>query len=158
MIAAANDRLFAALCAAVGLPEAAGDERFRTNPDRVRHRAELAELLSERLRSDDVSSWLRRLAEAGVPAAPVHDIAQVAGDEQTAALGLLQPLPRADLPDLVEVAFPIAVDGERVLHRRPPPLHGEHSAEVLAEAGYSEAEVDALVAAGVVRVGHPPAR
>ena len=158
MIAAANDRLFAALCRALGVPELADDARFRTNPERVRHRSELVAILAERLARDDVSAWLETLADAGVPAAPVHDIAQVAEHEQTAALGLLQPLPHPEVPELVEVAFPVNLDGERVTHRRPPPGLGEHSAEVLSEAGYSEEEVDELAAAGVVRIGHGPAR
>ena len=74
----------------------------------------------------------------------------VAEHEQTRALGLLQPLPHPDAPDLVEVAPPLSVDGERVLHRSPPPRLGEHSAEVLAEAGYAEAEIERLYEAGVI--------
>jgi crotonobetainyl-CoA:carnitine CoA-transferase CaiB-like acyl-CoA transferase len=147
MVAAPNDRLFGALARLLGLPD---DPRFATNPDRVAHRDELVALLSERFAGEDVETWLERLAEAGVPAAPVHDIAQVAGHEQTKALGLLQPLPHPDAPDLVEVAPPLSVDGERVLHRSPPPRLGEHTAEVLAEAGYSAEQIERLVQAGVV--------
>jgi crotonobetainyl-CoA:carnitine CoA-transferase CaiB-like acyl-CoA transferase len=80
----------------------------------------------------------------------VQDVGQVATAEQTRALGLLQPLPRSDAPDLVEVAPPLSVDGERLLYRSPPPRLGEHTAEVLAEAGYSAEEVERLFAAGVV--------
>ena len=74
----------------------------------------------------------------------------MAEHEQTRALGLLQPLPHPDAPDLVEVAPPLSVDGERLLHRSPPPRLGEHSAEVLAEAGYSPAEIERLFESGVV--------
>ena len=147
MVATPNDRLFAALLRALELPE---DPRFATNPERVAHRDEVVALLAGRFAEEDVGTWLERLAEAGVPAAPVNDVGQVARAEQTHALGLLQPLPHPDAPDLVEVAPPLSVDGERLRHRSPPPRLGEHSAEVLAEAGYSSAEIERLFAAGVV--------
>jgi crotonobetainyl-CoA:carnitine CoA-transferase CaiB-like acyl-CoA transferase len=147
MVATPNDRLFAALLGALDLP---ADERFTTNPDRVAQRTELVALLGERFAEEDVETWLERLAAAGVPAAPVNDVGRVAEHEQTRALGLLQPLPHPDAPDLVEVAPPLSVDGERLLHRSPPPRLGEHSAEVLAEAGYSPAEIERLFESGVV--------
>jgi crotonobetainyl-CoA:carnitine CoA-transferase CaiB-like acyl-CoA transferase len=147
MIATPNDRLFAALLRALELPD---DPRLATNPDRVAHRDEVVALLSDRLAQEDVDTWLERLAEAGVPAASVNDVGQVAEHEQTRALGLLQPLPHPDAPDLVEVAPPLSADGERLRHRSPPPRLGEHTAEALAEAGYSSAEIERLLAAGVV--------
>jgi crotonobetainyl-CoA:carnitine CoA-transferase CaiB-like acyl-CoA transferase len=143
MIAVANDRLFGALCDALGLPALAAEERFATNPARVRHRDELVRLLEERLREEPTAHWLERLTASGVPAAPVQDVAQVAAHEQTRALGILQ-----DLGAYATVALPVSVEGERVLHRSPAPALGEHTAEVLAEVGYSGAEIAALVAAG----------
>jgi crotonobetainyl-CoA:carnitine CoA-transferase CaiB-like acyl-CoA transferase len=147
MVATPNDRLFAALLRALDLPP---DRRFATNPDRVANRDELLALLAERFAEEDVAIWIERLDEAAVPVARVHDMRGVAEHEQTDALGLLQPLPHGDAPELVGVAPPLSVDGERPLHRSPPPRLGEHSAEVLAEAGYSPAEVERLLAAGVV--------
>ncbi len=147
MVATPNDRLFAALMRALELPV---DPRFATNPERVAHREEVVALLAGRFAEEEVETWLERLAEAGVPAAPIQDVGQVAGAEQTRALGLLQPLPHPDAPDLVAVAPPLSVDGERLQHRSPPPRLGEHSAEVLAEAGYSPAEIERLFEAGVV--------
>jgi crotonobetainyl-CoA:carnitine CoA-transferase CaiB-like acyl-CoA transferase len=153
MVAAANDRLFEALCGALDLPELPRDERFATNPARVEHREELVTLLAARLAAEPRAAWVDRLAEAGVPAAPVQDVGEVARHEQTKALGLLQ-----DLGSYTTVAPPLSVEGERVLHRTAAPGLGEHSAEILSEAGYAEAEVAALSEAGVVRLGKSPAR
>ena len=153
LVAAANDRLFAALCDALELPEVAADPRFATNPLRVEHREALLPPLRSRFRERGAAEWLERLERAGVPAAPVREIPEVAEHEQTRALGILQRLDGAD-----SVGVPFALDGERPPYRSPPPLLGEHSAEVLAEAGYSPEEVAALVADGVVADGKPPAR
>jgi crotonobetainyl-CoA:carnitine CoA-transferase CaiB-like acyl-CoA transferase len=151
MIAAGNDRIFAALCMALELPELVGDPRFRTNPDRVRDREALAEILTERLRAEETSVWRERLSAASVPVAPVADVRDVAESPQTEALGILQPLAHPHISDLRLPAQPLSFDGERALHAAPPPLVGQHSAEVLHEAGYSDDEIDALAADGVIR-------
>jgi formyl-CoA transferase/CoA:oxalate CoA-transferase len=150
MLAAANDRLFASLCEALGVPELAGDDRFRTNPDRCAHREELAELIQERFRSRPAGEWLDVLFAAGVPAAPVQDLAGVAAHEQTAALELLQPLEHPTIPDLRLVRLPIEVDDERALHRAAAPALGQHTTGILRELGYSDAEIERLREAGAV--------
>jgi crotonobetainyl-CoA:carnitine CoA-transferase CaiB-like acyl-CoA transferase len=139
------------------LPELVGDPRFTTNPDRVRNREELAQVVAARLRERDSADWLARLTAAGVPAAPVADVADVVGAEQTEALGMLQPLAHPTIPELRLPAIPLWLDEERVPHRSPPPLVGEHTAEILAELGYSESELAELEADGVIRMRSLPA-
>jgi formyl-CoA transferase/CoA:oxalate CoA-transferase len=152
MVAAANDRLFAALCTALDLPGLAADERFATNRRRLENRDELVGRLASRFADDDSERWLQRLHRAGVPAAPVRSVAEVAEHEQTRALGLLQ-----ELGGRTAVAPPLSVGRERLRFAYPPPRLGEHAAEILAEAGYSEAEVAELVSAGALG-GNGPAR
>jgi crotonobetainyl-CoA:carnitine CoA-transferase CaiB-like acyl-CoA transferase len=150
MIAAGNDRQFAALCEALGDRELAVNPRFRTNPDRVRNREELAGRIGERFATEEAATWLARLDAAGVPAAPVQDLAQVLAHEQTQALGVLQPLPHPEVAELRLVAPPFSVRGDRVRHTTPAPALGEHSEEILGEVGYRPEEIDELRAAGVI--------
>jgi crotonobetainyl-CoA:carnitine CoA-transferase CaiB-like acyl-CoA transferase len=156
MVAAGNDRLFAQLCELLELPELVRDERFHTNPARVKNRAALSEILAERLRCEDVATWLERLEHAGVPAAPVQNIAQMVAHEQTQALGILQPLDHPDIPDLRLVALPLSINDERVEHRTPAPALGEHGSELLEELGYTQEEADNLLKDGIVGLQHQP--
>lgn len=145
MIVAANDRLFAKACAALGAPELADDPRFGTNPLRVANREELIPLLEERLAGQTTEGVLRRLRAAGVPASPVNDLADVARQEQLRATGILQRLAGHLL-----LSPPLLADGERPRYGSAPPLLGEHSREILAEAGYSGNEIAGLVRSGAV--------
>jgi crotonobetainyl-CoA:carnitine CoA-transferase CaiB-like acyl-CoA transferase len=148
MIAAANDGLFAALCRALDISAVATDPRFATNPLRLEHRNELVAILQERLAEEPSATWTERLRAAGVPVAPVQDLVEVSRDEQTRAVGILQ-----QLGGRTTVGFPPLVDDERVTFRSDPPVLGEHSAEVLREAGYSDDEIAALAASGVAGLG-----
>ncbi|MCY7302415.1 MAG: CoA transferase [Thermoleophilia bacterium] len=151
MIAGGNDRLFASICAVVGLHALVDDPRFRTNHDRVINRDELCAILDVPLRERDSVDWQTLLSDAGVPASAVADVADVVHAPQTEALGILQPVPHPTIPDLKLTALPVSFDGERALHRSPPPAIGEHTSEILLEAGYDNEEIAALAAEGVIR-------
>jgi len=151
MIAGGNDRLFAAICGVLSLPGLPTDPRFATNPDRVANRDALCAILEERLRTDDADAWLERLLEAGVPTAPVADVADVLHAPQTEALDIMQPLPHPTIPALTVPALPLSFDGERATHRSAPPAVGEHTDEILRELGLDDDELAALAAEGVIK-------
>ena len=145
MIAAANDRLFGQLCAAIGRPELALDPRFRTNPDRLAHRDGAA---PARPRADRAAN-LRGMAHGarGHPVSPVQNIAEAAQHEQTRASGMLQELDGSET-----LALPLQIDRERVTHAGAAPTLGAQSARGARELGYSESEIESLAAARVTRL------
>jgi formyl-CoA transferase/CoA:oxalate CoA-transferase len=150
MITTPTDALFARLCEALGQPALAADPRYRTNPDRVRHRETLVPALEALTRLCASATLLERLRAAGVTVAPVQTVDQVVEDPQTKASAMLAPTPRPDIPDLVTVALPVRFDDERPLPQRPPPRVGEHTVDVLGELGFGAAEMAELRARGAV--------
>jgi crotonobetainyl-CoA:carnitine CoA-transferase CaiB-like acyl-CoA transferase len=119
MIAAANDRLFQRLCAVLALHDLAGDDALATNPARVAARARLDAAISEATARFTVDALLDALRAAGVPCAPILDIAHVAVEPQTLASGVLAHSSHAG--DVPHVLMPVKWDGERLTVRREVP-------------------------------------
>ncbi|WP_261544002.1 CaiB/BaiF CoA transferase family protein [Burkholderia multivorans] len=134
IVSAANDALFAKLCAALERPEWACDERFATNAARLRNRAEIDRLIGERLATESRATWQARLQAAGIPVAPIQTTAEVVAHAQTHALGIIEK-PSDD--EIGLVGLPLSFDG-----KRPPPLHAAH------EIGADNASLDALLRTG----------
>lgn len=131
MIAAGNDSLFRRLCAALGQPELGSDPRFRTNSDRVVNRESLIPQLEGVTRTWAMAELMSALDAAGIPNAPLQNVAQVSAHPQTAAVGILQRGPPGALPT---VGVPLSFDGRRAASTRAAPALGEHNDTVLAAA------------------------
>jgi crotonobetainyl-CoA:carnitine CoA-transferase CaiB-like acyl-CoA transferase len=130
-----NDRQFRQFAELAGAPELATDPRFATNPQRVTNRLQLIPLLEALTRRRSVTSWLAMLQPAGVPCGAVNDIAQVFADPQVRHRGMMVEMPCPAAADGVVrlIANPIRGSANPVTYRRPPPLLGEHTDEVLEE-------------------------
>jgi len=133
MIAAGNDSLFDRLCKVVGVPELPLDPRFASSAARVRERETLHALIESRIARGTTTDWLEALRAAGVPAGPVHDLAQAVAHPLAAERHILAPCGDGEFP---QVRLPID-DARPPRYRRPPRL-GEHSAEVLREIGFDD--------------------
>lgn len=124
VLAVGNDGQWRRCCEALGRPDLAAEERFSTNPSRVRHRAELAAILSEVLARRPRDAWLRELRRVGVPAGPVQTVSEALRDPQVLARGMIQasgPVPLVANPLLREET-----------PSQPPPALGEGGAEMAA--------------------------
>ena len=123
-VAVGNERMFARLCAVVGLE---ADERFASNESRVAHADELAEALEARLREQPAEVWLERLRAAKVPAGPINGI-----DEAFALAEELGMEPSQTVDGVPLVSPPMRIDGERPPIRHRPPRLGEHDDDLRA--------------------------
>ncbi|MEA2877522.1 MAG: hypothetical protein QOF14_2718 [Hyphomicrobiales bacterium] len=124
MVAAGNDNLFRALCDAIEHTEFVSDVRFATNSKRVENRHTLIPMLEDVFRARLSAEWQARLDAAGVPAAPIENVAQVVASKQTEALGILQKAP--DL-DMTLAGLPLTFDGKRPPYRSSAPTLGQHN-------------------------------
>lgn len=149
-VAAGNDGLFARFCEVIGKPELAADDRFAASPGRVENRAALNAILEPIIAGGTTREWIARLEKAGVPAGAIKDVGQVVADPHLRARNMIVPLDHPVVKSLKVMGIPIKLDQTPGAIRRPPPLLGQHTDEVLGELGRSPAEVARLRAAGTV--------
>ena len=145
---AGSEEMWARACRALGLRALLDDERFADNARRVAHRDQLTAEIEAVLTTRPTAHWLASLAEAGVPAAEVADLAQALDSPQAKALGAVQELGHPAAYRLV--GPPLRVDRAALGYRAPAPRLGSDTRAVLGEAGLSQADIDGLARDGVV--------
>ena len=150
-VGAANDRSFAKLASVLGHAEWVSDPRFASDASRVRHRAALATEIEAVMRHSTRTEWLQRLEAAGIPCGPINTYAEVFADPQVAARDLAVEVEHPTLGRLRTLGTPLKMSATPIDPRRRAPLLGEHTAEVLRAAGYSEEDVQLLRSSGVIR-------
>ncbi len=150
-----TDTQWDAFCAAFGYADLAADSRLATNNGRVAERGWLIPELQRRLGALDAATLGAHFEAIGLPFAPIRRPEQLFDDPHLNASGGLLPVTLPDGRVAKLPALPLALDGARPGLDRQPPRIGEHGCDVLAEAGLSTAEIDSLIAAGVVRLPEP---
>ena len=152
-VGAANQANWLKLLDAVAAPELAEDARFADNQARITNRETLAEALRPIFLRQGSVTWLKRLAASGVPAGPVLDVGEMLADPQTIARDMVTEVPHGHLGAVKTIGAPVKLSATPAAIVRGAPTLGEHTGEVLVEHGYAEAEIERLIADGVVIVG-----
>lgn len=131
------------------------DPRLKNIRTRTQAIGELYQMVSDELVKRTTAEWRALLPEADIPIFPMHTFASLLEDEHLAATGFFQKTEHPVVGTVLETAVPSEWSGTPPGPPMPVPLLGQHTAEVLREAGYSQAEIDALIAAGAARTTHP---
>ena len=152
-IGAATQPTWEQFCRAIQMEDLIEDPRFKIPGDRKKREVELAALLEETLTQKTTSEWLELLESAGVIAGPIYNMKQVYQDPQTQARDMQVDLEDPELGTLHNIGIPVKLSATPGSIRRRAPALGEHSEEVLREAGFSQDEVKALLESGVVKAG-----
>ncbi len=153
MLAAYNGERWPRLCQALDAPELLADPRFASSPQRVAHRPAMRDALAERLQRNATAHWLRVLQRADILCAPVASYADVEQHPQVAANRMIASVQDGVMGTVRVPGFPInSAQCAEVAHRAAP-RRGEHSAEILREAGYSEQEIGEMEEGGVLGAG-----
>ena len=149
-IACLNDRMFRNLAVTIGQPELADDPNFATNAKRVENRPETEAIVEAYVSSRTAQEVADAMRANGVPATPVNTLDKVKTDPQVEALGGMLTVDQPGVGEIELAHQALWFDGERAEAEGPAPKLGEHGVEVLAEAGFDSAEIDALKSAGAL--------
>jgi crotonobetainyl-CoA:carnitine CoA-transferase CaiB-like acyl-CoA transferase len=149
-LAVGNDTQFAKTAAVLGHPEWAQDARFATNRARVANRDAIDGLIGASLATDEADTWLARLKAVGVPCGRINTVAQALDDPHTQARRMVESVAHPTIGDLKMLGIPFKFSDTPAAVRRPPPVLGEHTDEVLGEIGMDAAAIAQLRSEKVV--------
>ena len=150
-IGAATQPTWEGMCRALGQEELAADPRFATSGDRKKREAELAALLEQTFCQEPTQHWMKVLEAGGVPCGPINDLGQVYSDPHVQAREMLVELEDPQLGKLKNIGIPVKLSRTPGRIRRRAPDFGEHTQEVLLQAGYNPEDIARLRHAGVVK-------
>jgi crotonobetainyl-CoA:carnitine CoA-transferase CaiB-like acyl-CoA transferase len=151
-VGASGDKLWRAFVTqVVEQPQWLVDPRFERNPLRVKNADALQELIESILVTQPTAHWVAKLDAAGVPGGPVYTYDQTLADPQVQHRRMVYDIDHPVIGPMKTLGLPLKSDGELTQIRKPAPLHGQHTEEVLHEAGYTDNQVRGLLAEGVVK-------
>lgn len=144
ILAVANDRLWKKCCDGFGWDDLLNDNRFKINDDRVLHREVLISIIDERLADMESKEIFEKMERAGVPCGPIHTIKQIMNHPQVIAREMILEIDHPVAKNLKVPGFPVKFSDTPAQLTKHPPLLGEHTDEILLEAGYSIAEIEEM--------------
>jgi crotonobetainyl-CoA:carnitine CoA-transferase CaiB-like acyl-CoA transferase len=148
---ATTQKMWTKLCEHLKMQWLLEDKRFATSSSRRDNRAELERLLDDRLRLQPRDHWIKEFRDLGMPAGPVYDLSEVFADAHIAGAGMVETIDHPTIGALKQLASPLKLECfKNGSIRRPPPLLGEHSTEILRDIGISQARIDDLIRTGTV--------
>jgi crotonobetainyl-CoA:carnitine CoA-transferase CaiB-like acyl-CoA transferase len=150
VVGANNQRLWASLCSTLGRADLVSDERFATNADRMRHRDELTGELESELTKRQSEELVAALLNAGVPAAPIQNYRQACDDPHTLARDMVVTMEHPVEGEVRGLGIPVKMSATPGIVRRPAPMLGQHTDEVLEEAGFTPEQSRDLRSSGAV--------
>jgi crotonobetainyl-CoA:carnitine CoA-transferase CaiB-like acyl-CoA transferase len=150
-VGASNQKMYPMLCEILGRPELGQDPRFRKGEDRMANIEELIALLNERFRTRSTAEWLPLLEKAGIPSGPVLSVGEMLTHPQTVARGMVVGVEHPVAGEVKTIGLPVKFSQTPGAVHSPAPTFGQHTRSVLSEAGFSDAEIDDLVATGAAR-------
>ncbi len=149
-VGGANPANWLRLTKLVGMPELAEDPRFKTNAARMKNLAALTAILSACLKKRSTREWLADLDAAGIPAGPINKVGDMLADPQVIARDMVVELEHPKAGRTKAIGLPVKFSATPGGIRRPAPLFGEHTREILVELGYGDADIARLVSEGAV--------
>ena len=148
VLGAANQKLWTALCNVLERAELLDDARFATNTDRLKNREALVATIEPTLATRPADHWITALLAAGVPAAPILTYAEALVSEQAEARDMVLNIEHPVEGSIRQLGFPVKMRGTPQELRYPPPLLGQHTEEIMREAGCAESVIKRLRAQG----------